>query len=45
MPPETNLSEDEMDWNEEGREKDAGDRPQEDSSELDNIRRRLENLL
>ncbi|MGD1850286.1 MAG: DUF3110 domain-containing protein [Cyanophyceae cyanobacterium] len=45
MPPENNLSEDEMDWNEEGRERETGDRPQADSSELDSIRRRLENLL
>ncbi|MEM9772541.1 MAG: DUF3110 domain-containing protein [Cyanobacteria bacterium P01_D01_bin.73] len=49
VPPESNLSEDEMDWNEEGKEKEVNDRPQEspqeNSSELDSIRRRLENLL
>lgn len=48
MPPENNLSEDEMDWNEEGREPTIDrDRPSEESgsSELDSIRRRLENLL
>ena len=52
VPPENNLSEDEMDWTEEGREQSlaSGDRSFEDSeepgsSELDSIRRRLENLL
>ena len=51
MPPEVNVSAEEMDWNEEGIDQsakgDMGDRPAEEfgSSELDSIRRRLENLL